>query len=324
MTVVKADPKVIFDEILDLNLSECAVTVCLASCPKDEVVPRYERLQLSESLTEEFRSVATFLIEQCKKDVGNGNLLLREYVVESKPDSYEIEHLDLSAYDTIQAQLEPLAALADLEVFNEDQKFIASLRFYVIELQPPNGDSIHFFRSYTPKKMLGRSRMFAMWFNEGIYDRVSAPVFLFDHYVDSICRSGIMYIFKKDNFQESFRFFELVRRVARETLVTIKTHIPINNFETFARDCENHLPKLVKLRNIASKPYLGKLSMENIKYVIERNKLPVQIVLTDGKEMLAYDPANKWILLKLLDDDYLWSLMTEQSYEVTGKRELEQ
>jgi hypothetical protein len=198
MTTVKADPKVVFDEILELNASECAVTVCLASCPKDEVVPRFERLQLSEGLTEEFRSVATFLLEQCRKDMGNGNLLLREYAVESKPDPHEIEHLNVAAYDTILEQLDPLSALADLEVFNEDEKFIVSLRFYVIELQPTSGPPVYFFRSYTPKKMLGRSRMFAMWFNEGAYDRVSVPVFLFDHYIDCMSRGGIMYIFKKD------------------------------------------------------------------------------------------------------------------------------
>ena len=39
--------------------------------------------------------------------------------------------------------------------------------------------------------------------------------------------------------------------------------------------------------------------------------------------MLVYNPADKWVLLKLLDDDYLLSLMTEQTYEVTGKREVE-
>jgi len=38
--------------------------------------------------------------------------------------------------------------------------------------------------------------------------------------------------------------------------------------------------------------------------------------------MVVYDPKNKWVLLRLLDDDYLWSMLTEQSYEVSGKREL--
>jgi len=46
-------------------------------------------------------------------------------------------------------------------------------------------------------------------------------------------------------------------------------------------------------------------------------------ILNERWRELVYDPSDKWVLLKLLDDDYLWSLMTEHSYEVTGKRELE-
>src|SRR5438105_15795034 len=105
MTTVKADPQAVLNGILTLNLSECTVTVCLASCPKDEVVPRFERLLLSEALTEVFRSVVAFVLEQYKKESGSGNLVLREYAVESKPDAYEVEHLDLSGYELIKDQM---------------------------------------------------------------------------------------------------------------------------------------------------------------------------------------------------------------------------
>ena len=167
-----------------------------------------------------------------------------------------------------------------------------------------------------------RSNPAAMVFSDGIYDRIAEPVFLFDHFVDCISSGGMMFILKKDHFQEIFRFFETVRKVAKETLETIRATVPIQNFEEFARDCEGHLMKLVKLRNISAKPYWGKITIENIKKVIKRNNLAVQIVRTGTTEMLVYNPADKWVLLKLLDDDYLLSLMTEQTYEVTGKREL--
>jgi hypothetical protein len=48
--------KTIFENILALDLSECEVTVCLASALKDESVPRFERLLISEELAETFRS----------------------------------------------------------------------------------------------------------------------------------------------------------------------------------------------------------------------------------------------------------------------------
>jgi hypothetical protein len=319
MTTTKA----LLEQVLEIDLSECEVTVCLASAPKDVILPRFERLLLSAELTETFRSVAAYTLAHYKKEYNSGNLMLRKYAVESKPDSYEVEYLDLSVYESIMEQISPLAALADVEVFEADEKFVSGLRFYVIAVQPPNGDPCYFFRSYTPKKMLSRSRLFAMVFKHGIYDRVIEPAFLFDHYVDCVSSSGMMFIFKKENFYEIFRFFETIRRVAVETLDTIRATVPIQNFDVFARDCEAHLAKLEKLRNIAAKPYWGKITIEDIKKVIKKNNLSVQIVQAGAEEKLVYDPTDKWVLLKLLDDDYLWSLMTEQSYEVTGKRELE-
>ena len=322
MTTMKA-AKTVFERILALDLSECEVTVCLASSLKDQVVPHFERLLLSRELTETFRSVAAYMQARSKKDYGNGNLVLRGYALESKPDAYEVEYLELPSYAHIMEQIGPLSALADVEVFQADEKFVSGIRFYVIAVQPPEDDPVYFFRAYSPKKMLGRSRFFGMVFSDGIYDRVTEPMFLFDHIVDCISSGDMMFIFKKDHFQEIFRFFEMVRKVAKETLETIRATVPIQNFEEFARDCEGHLMKLVKLRNIAAKPYWGKITMENIKKVIKRNRLAVQIVQTSTTEMLVYNPADKWLLLKLLDDDYLLSLMTEQTYEVTGKREVE-
>jgi hypothetical protein len=49
----------------------------------------------------------------------------------------------------------------------------------------------------------------------------------------------------------------------------------------------------------------------------------IDIGETSTAEKLVYDPSDKWVLLKLLADNYLWSLMTEHSYEVSGKREIE-
>ncbi len=314
--------KDMFDDILALDMENCAVTVCLASSPKNEILPLFERLQLSAGLTEVFRGVVVATLEQCKKDQHNGNLVLHNYATDSKPEAHEVEYLDLSAYETVLEQLNPLTTLADIDIFEEDDKFIAGLRFYVIVVQPQEGEPVYFFRSYSPKKLLSRSPLFAIWHNAGGYDKVSVPVFLFDHHIDCISAGKHMFVFRKDNFQEMFHFFEILRKLARETLDIIHQRGFIENFAEFAHDCESHLPKLAKLRNIAMKPYFNRLTIDDIKKVIEKNHLSVRTVIIHGKEMLLYDPADKWVLLKLLDDNYLWSLMTDMGYEVTGKREL--
>ena len=56
------------------------------------------------------------------------------------------------------------------------------------------------------------------------------------------------------SIQERIIFFETIRRVAKEMLDTIRATVPVQNFDDFARDCEAHLAKLEKLRNIAANP----------------------------------------------------------------------
>jgi hypothetical protein len=75
---------------------------------------------------------------------------------------------------------------------------------------------------------------------------------------------------------------------------------------------------------MVAKPYLHNITMEHIKDTINRHHLSVRTEGVDGQEMIVYDPKDKWVLLRLLDDDYLWSTLTEQGYEVNGKRELPQ
>ncbi len=314
--------KSIFEDVLSLDLGECDITVCLASALKDETMPRMQRLLLSTELAETFRSIVSFTQARYKRDFNSGDLLLHRYTFQSKPDSHEVEYLDVSAYESIAAQVEPLATLADIEAFEAEAKFIAGLRFYVIVAQPPEGNPVYFFRAYSHRKMLSRSRSFAMIFNNGVYDRVTNPMFLFDHNIDCVSSEGMLFLFKKEHFHEMFRFFEMTRKVASETLETIRAAVPIHNFEAFVRDCEANMSKQVKLNHIASKPYLARLTLDNLKKVIAKNNLAVPIITIDGKEMIVYDQSDKWVLLKLLDDDYLWSLMTEQSYEVSGKREV--
>ena len=113
----------------------------------------------------------------------------------------------------------------------------------------------------------------------------------------------------------------MVKRTARQNLRQIKSAVPIYNFEDFAKACEGHLQMMVKLNNIANKDYLGTITIADIKRVMkELPQLPVQITESNGKEMLVFDRSDKWALLRLLDDDYLKSLMTDWTYEVTGKR----
>jgi Domain of unknown function (DUF4868) len=325
LKTIKEDQHVALNDILQLDLTQCAVSVCLASLVNDGEEPKFEKLQLSDDLTEDFREVVRALLKRWSRDNGSGDLVLRSYDAGSKPESYEVEYMNLSEHESVKAQIASLSSLSNLGIFGGTDSFVSGLRFYAIVVQSTQGEPIYCFRSYSSKKELGRSSTFGALFTAGHYDRVREPMFLFDQHIDCFSRGDDMFIFKKDKFQKLFRFFEMVLKAAKATLRTIKAHVPIANFDEFEKACEGHLQMQAKLKNIAGKSDIKEITIAKIKKVLkELPQLGVQIKKTNGKEMLVFDASDKWALLRLLDDDYLKSMMTGKNYEVTGKREYQQ
>lgn len=319
---IAIERKALFKELLMLDLSKCIFTICLASIVKDGALPIFERVQITDKATGEFRSI---IKQFMRKYIGEWNLddlLFIEYATESIPESFEVQHIGLSDYKAILEQLAPLSSLINIEVFNEDEYFVDGLRFYVITVQPPIGDPIYFFRLYTHKKMLDRSWYFSAWKQNGSYDVIKEPTLLFDQDIDCVSRGDFLYIFNRNNFESIFRFFVEIQKSAKKTLEIIKNCIPFMNFDDFASDCERHLWKMRKLMKMATKPYLRNVTIEHITKVIAHNKLPIEIRRVGETEMIVYNKKYKWELLKLLDDNYLWSELTEQNYVVSGKQEL--
>lgn len=312
-----------FKDILALDLSRCDTALCLASVQPNQDVPLFATVELSTAVTATFQDVVKEMLTSYAKEWYKHDLLVRSYAVESKPEDYEVEYLHLADHESIARQIEPLAALHDLGTFREEPWFVEGLRFYVIVVKPfDGGEPVYFYRYYTPKKQLGQSSFFGIRLspNKDEYDRVEEPIFLFDQHVDCFSRGKHMFILKKENFHYIFRFLEEVIKTARTTLERIRLHIPIDNFDEFAASCENNISKMRKLKNIAIQPYLDSITMHDIKKAIAALNLNIQIVTVHGQEMLHYDPKERYGILKLLDDDYFQSIMTNKRYEATGKR----
>lgn len=309
----------LFGKILTLDLDACEIQLFLASLTEDDT-PDFQCVTITSDVATEFRDIVKKTVAKRKKDSDKSDLVLQAYDPQTKLDQHEVEYLDLSAHTSIKNQITALADITSLACFSEDHEFITKLRFYVLMLKPKKSRPVFFFRSYTSKKELNRSRLFALVFKRGHYDRFSDRLFLFDQIIDCVVRGDLLFILNKDNFQKIFRFYDMLVGTAKQTLQIIQARIPIDDFSAFETACEGHLQKLAKLKNIASKPYLQKITMKDIKRVINKYKLPILTVGSGKNEKVKFDPLDKWAILRLLDDNYLESVMTGNSYEVNSKR----
>ena len=181
-----------------------------------------------------------------------------------------------------------------------------------------------FFRTYSPKKELTRKAGFAALLSHGHYNKVDTKIFLFDRKVDCFSWGGYLFIYNVTAFQRIFKYFEELRAKADETVTAILTQIPISNEEAFRVAGTGQMQIMSKLAQIATKPYLGQVTMRDIRRTITEFQLEVQIVREDGQEKILFDPSpdRRWLILKLLDDDFLGSIMTNQKYSVNSKSAL--
>ena len=199
------DPASILRDTLALDVPLCEVQLCLASL-SDGDSPDIQRVQISSTVADGFRGFVKKALDRRQTDLANGDLVLKNYDAQAKLDSHEVEYVQLSVHDSIKSQIVGLANVGALDVFKEDENFVSGLRFYVVVLRPQRGEPVLFFRTYTPKKELNRSALFALVFRDGTYDRFTESLFLFDQFVDCMVRGDVLFIFNKDKFQKIFRF----------------------------------------------------------------------------------------------------------------------
>jgi hypothetical protein len=292
-----------------------AVGVLLASEPGQEVI--LQRLNLREDLAAEFLAAG-------RDAVPAEDVVLRPYDPGYKPDRGEICYVELEDHEDMQELLRSISQVQQAEIFRERDEVVDHLRFYAIVLSPSARRHAVFLRTYSPKKELSRKAGFAALFNRGQYDKVENKIFLFDREVDCFSWAGYLFVYNVASFQRIFKYFEELRAKADETVTTILQHIPISNADAFRAAGTGQMQMMAKLAQIAKKPYLNRVTMQDIRRTIDAFHLDVRIEREDGQDKLVFEanPNRRWVILKMLDDDYLGSVMTDQKYEVNSKSAL--
>lgn len=303
-----------------INLPGAAVTVCLASRRANQA-PTLHRLQVTNDLAASFLLSAEDKLRKLNSGVANGDIDLKNYDAAVPQDRHEVEVHAPAAASTQVVVTTSLANLAQLPVFDGDDRIINKLEFYVVAVQRTGLPDIYLFRKYSKTKELGRSKKLITFFADGTFDKISNPIFVFDEYIDAVWIAPDMAILNKDNYHRIFNFFAEVVQHATTTLTAIQAAVPIENAQEFVADCTRNALILTKLRGISQRNYFGQLNMDMLAGIIAQYNLPIAIRGQGVNRRLVYDKQHKWKFLRLIDDGFLTSGMTGTNYEVTGKRQ---
>ena len=276
-----------------------------------------QRLNLRQDLAAEF-------LDAAQRATPEENIVLKPYDPGYTPEWNELCYIDLAEYQTIADLIRQISQVQQAELFREQDEVVDNLRFYAIVVSPSARRRAVFFRTYSPKKELTRRAGFAALLSHGHYDKVATKIFLFDLDVDCFSWGGYLFIRSVPAFQRIFNYFEELREKADETVTAILEHIPLSNADEFRAACTGQMQMMSKLAQIARKPYLNRVTLVDIRRTIDEFGLDVRVVEENGQEKLLFEanPNKRWLILKLLDDDFLGSIMTNQKYEVNSKSAL--
>lgn len=298
-------------------LDGAVASVCIAA--KIGGQTSLHRLQLTDDLASEFLAMAKKKLAELASDVEEQECDLVSYEASNPQAAHEIEVFEPADGSTQKTIATSLGDLAQVGAFAGDLRVIKNLKFYVTVIQRPGLTPVLLFRSYSKTREISRSKLVAL-LQDGVFDKVNDPVFVFDERVDCIWIDGQMLIYNKQSYQRIFDFFEEVQKAADVTLARIAQAIPMANADAFNADCKSNTVVLTKLKSIAGQPYLDKLTIAILEKEITDRKLGIKLEGKGKDRRIVYEKISRWKILRLLDDGYLSSRATGLDYEATAKR----
>jgi hypothetical protein len=238
-----------------------------------------------------------------------------------KPELTDVEYVEVANVSAVELACQSYANLGPYSEFTGDDAYVMRLTHYVAVLGAPGGEQAFFFRSFSASAELKRKRGAAIARRAGQFARVEEKIFVFDEAIDCFVFRGILFVIRKGDYRRVFDQFEALRARAITAATDLSTRVPISNFDGFRDACAGQAAMADKLIAVSTRDYFADLTVAKLRPVIAEYGLEIDIAVVDGTEQLVFrtDPGHRWLILKLLDDDYLRSTMTDRRYEANSK-----
>lgn len=246
-----------------------------------------------------------------------------------KPDRHEAATANLDDVPPLQAALSSVAQPGQLAMFDPDGEFARHVDLYVVavETDPPQ----HFVRSTSRKKRLRQTNRIAAVLRGQVFETLEDDPLLFDLAFDAVVVGADVFILNQTSFERSLGFLEGARQAAESIVTTAIGGLQITNEADFVEAVTNDVNMIAKTRSIARRledpTYAERMTVENLLTVIEQHP-EIHLDWEDGEDgsprlVFLPGPQHRWRILKVLDDDYVQSLVTELVYESNSKHRLE-
>ncbi|GFO97027.1 hypothetical protein ig2599ANME_1226 [groundwater metagenome] len=208
----------------------------------------------------------------------------------------------------------------NLEVFNDTKT--NKIFGYIVKIEYDN-KTLFLFRKHSPKKLLEKG-IITMLFREGGFERLNSQIMAIDEEYDAslLLEEGVdpsqskVFIFKRPKFESVFSFVDFYEKEADIKKDEITTKGFLDNVNGFIDYCKGDGRAIKKLARILKNGGFARMSKEKISNVVGEYNLALEF---DAGGKIIVNKENIWTVLRILDDDYVRSDVTETKYEARSK-----
>lgn len=185
-----------------------------------------------------------------------------------------------------------------------------------------SGNYFYLIKKVTSSKVIETGGKLAMIFEGQVFKNLETDILTMDGTFDAIFCNKVLLFENKQNFEQALLYQEVKHAIAEETLDAIGERNFIENFEQVRDFLKDDYHSINKLNKIKEKPYFKTLSFANCKRIIEEYKVPIDIDETNNKFNITSKAQAKHFI-KVINDDYLLSELTNLKYAANSKEGLQ-
>ena len=217
---------------------------------------------------------------------------------------------------------------ADADAFDPRADHAKNVTMAAARFSTSDGNAVTFYRVADTLLQFTKNRVYSLVRRDGQYDRLEpADVLLMRSEFDVVVIAGHAFFFLKATFERAFGFLDELKKASAATFDSVTSRLRITGMAELRAACTSQPQMMAKMasirRNMDEDPaYAAAMTMPRLLAYVEANPaVNIEIAGTGKDRSLVFNPtpARRFQIVKLLDDDYLRSVLTNRDYEAGSK-----
>jgi len=178
------------------------------------------------------------------------------------------------------------------------------------------------FRKFSTRQIVGSSWKVKLTQRNSEYDIFKDDLVALPEKVDAFVYRGVMFVINQRKFEDMFDYFTEYKNSAETVFEEIEdSEFTIHTSDLFEKAVLSDRSALRKMVTVEERKLYDQLNRDTVQRVIDEFNLDVNLEERSGEWGLVMESRNdKRDIIRLLNDDHLYSELTDSRYQAQAKR----